>query len=174
MKKLLTVFALTIGFATAANADLLVEPYLGYEKGSFKDSLDDNTSFTNLGLRLAYKAPVMFWVGLDATMSMSGSIDGLGDPDAKRTTYYGVAGIDLPILLRGWIGYAISSEIKMESPVSDTVKGKGMKVGLGTTFLPFVSLNLEYLKDTFDEGAGLTEDENHESYMLSVSLPLEF
>jgi len=50
---------------------------------------------------------------------------------------------------------------------------------VGFTGLPFVSLNVEYLKSTADEITGGTlanssPDSKHEAVMVSVSLPFVF
>ncbi|MGE5086816.1 MAG: hypothetical protein ACM3MG_10985 [Bacillota bacterium] len=182
MKKMWLVVALFLGFSGAAHAGVMIEPYLGYEMGSSSGgSLDAKTSFTNFGARLAWRAPVMFWLGLDANIGMSGKIkpDTGSDFDSKRTTYYAVAGIDLPILLRGWVGYGFSNTFKNEDVTNSKWTGKTTKIGVGFTGLPFISLNLEYLKDTVDKiesdlGTNNSPNVDHSSYMLSVSLPLNF
>ena len=181
MKKMWLVIALFLGFSGAAHAGVMIEPYLGYEMGTTSGSSPGKTTFTNFGARLAWRAPLMFWAGLDANLGMSGQIkpDSGSDYDAKRTTYYAVAGVDLPILLRGWVGYGFSSTLKMEDSVHSKSSGTTTKVGIGFTGLPFISLNLEYLKDNIDKvetDSGTVNSPNldHSSYMLSVSLPLSF
>ncbi|UXR66140.1 hypothetical protein EZJ49_07740 [Bdellovibrio bacteriovorus] len=174
MKKLLVVLAVVLGFGSVSHADVLVEPYLGYEFGKTTDP-DGKLTGSQLGLRLAYKTPLMLWVGADYTMGVSGEVDPDSTPkeDAKRTTLSGVVGIDFPILLRAWLGVGFTNDLKLDS---GKLTGKNMKLGVGFTGLPFVSLNLEYIKDTWDEfdGNSLTTDAQNESYVLSVSLPLEF
>ncbi|KYG67938.1 hypothetical protein AZI87_01290 [Bdellovibrio bacteriovorus] len=175
MKKLMAVFALILGFTSVSHADLLVEPYLGYEMGKTKDP-DGKLDGTQLGLRLAYKTPIMFWAGLDYTLGVSAESkpDAGANEDAKRSTAYGVVGIDFPILVRAWVGYGFLNEIKLED--SGKLKGSNYKVGVAFTGLPFISLNLEYLNETFTEldGNDLATDAKNDSYVLSVSLPLEF
>ena len=41
MKKLLLILAIGLGFTSTSHADILVEPYLGYEMGSGSDSNGD-------------------------------------------------------------------------------------------------------------------------------------
>lgn len=175
MKKLLLVFALVLGFTSVSQADILVEPYLGYEMGKTKNS-DGKFDGSQLGLRLAYAAPIFFWGGLDYTMGVSATAkpDVGANDDGKRSTLYGVVGVDFPILFRAWVGYGFMNEIKFDT--AGKVKGKATKVGVGFTGLPFVSLNLEYVNEKFDEGDAGTIDPEFEnnSYVLSVSLPLEF
>lgn len=175
MKKLLVVLVAVLGFGSVSHADILIEPYLGYEMGKTTDP-DGKLTGSQLGLRLAYKTPVMLWVGADYTAGVSGEVD----PDsgtketAKRSTLSGVVGIDFPILLRAWVGVGLTNELKVDN--AGTFKGKNVKLGVGFTGLPFVSLNLEYVKDTWDklDSNSLLTDAQNESYVFSVSLPLEF
>lgn len=174
MKKLLVVLVAVLGFGSISKADILIEPYVGYEMGKTTDP-DGKLTGSQLGLRLAYKTPLMLWVGADYTMGSGETDPDVGaKEDAKRSTLSGVVGIDFPILLRAWVGVGLTNDIK----VGDyKFEGKNVKVGLGFTGLPFVSLNLEYIKDTWDKWDGpidLTTDVQNESYVFSVSLPLEF
>lgn len=175
MKKLLAVFAVVLGFASVSQAGVLVEPYLGYEMGKTKNP-DGKFEGSQLGLRLAYKAPVFVWAGLDYTMGVSGTAkpDVGANDDGKRSTLYGVVGVDFPILVRAWLGYGFMDEIKFDN--SGKVKGKGTKIGVGFTGLPFVSINLEYLTEKFDEwdGVSLPSDFENNTYILSVSVPFSF
>lgn len=175
MKKLLVVLVAVLGFGSVSHADILIEPYLGYETGKTTDP-DGKLNGSHLGLRLAYKTPVMLWVGVDYTAGISGQFepDGASKEDAKRSTLSGVVGIDLPILLRAWVGVGLTNDMKVDS---GKLEGKNVKVGVGFTGLPFVSLNLEYIKDTwdkFDGNAIPTGDAQNESVAFSVSLPLQF
>ncbi|WP_413580794.1 hypothetical protein [Bdellovibrio sp. HCB288] len=181
MKKMWLVLALIVGFSVNAKADILIEPYLGYEMGSHTDvNPTAKTELVNMGARLAYKTPVMLWLGLDYNLGVSGKYkqDGQADMDAKRNTLYAVAGIDLPILLRGWVGYGVMSEIKADGTGNPKIEGKPVKIGVGTTLLPFISLNLEYTMENIDKVKSDTGDwatkGKMDSWMLSVSLPLQF
>jgi hypothetical protein len=175
MKKLLLVLALGLGFTSTSHADLMVEPYIGYEMGSGSiGSTDFKMTGTDLGLRLGYHSPVMFWVAADYMMG-TGTVDpdGAGSNfDAKRSVLSAVVGVDLPILLRAWIGYGFTNDSKTDT---DTLKGTSTKLGVGFTALPFVSLNLEVISDKWDDSsAGTDPDAKNTSYLLSVSLPLNF
>lgn len=176
MKKLLAVLTAVMGFASVSQADIMIEPYLGYEMGTFGGGTEGKLDGTQMGLRLAYATPVMLWLGVDGTTTVSATFkpEVGANEGSKRTSLYAVAGVDLPILLRGWVGYGFSNELKGDE--SDKLTGTSMKVGVGFTGLPFVSLNLEYLKETFNEVGGLSlpEDITNDAYVLSVSLPLEF
>ncbi|WP_415061616.1 outer membrane beta-barrel protein [Bdellovibrio sp.] len=181
MKKLLAVFALVLGFTSVSQAGLLLEPYIGYEMGTAKSDSggDGKTEAVNVGGRIAYTLPVMFWLGVDANVGTSGKYkpDTGTDVDTKRTSLSAVVGMDFPILLRAWLAYGFVNEIKFDDAFDSKVKGSNVKVGVGFTGLPFVSLNVEYIKDDFKDvdtnlGSGTT-DLKHDSVMLSVSLPFE-
>ncbi len=176
MKKLLVIVALSLGFTSVSHANLLLEPYLGYEMGKTTSSgTESKTELVNLGGRIGWASPIMLWLALDVNLGMNGKVkpDGSADQDATRNSYYAVAGLDFPILVRGWVGYGFTNELKLDN---GKYEGTGMKLGVGFTGLPFVSLNLEYLTDSYDkfDGASLSTKTELSSYMLSVSLPLEF
>lgn len=178
MKKLLAVFVAVLGFTSVSNAGVLIEPYVGYESGKASGNSGDSTvTGTDYGLRLAYKFPVMFWVGIDAGMGSvtSKPDDGTASTDAKRTMLSAVAGVNFPILFRGWVSYGFSDELKFDSPDAK-MKGTSMKVGLGYTIVPFVSLNFEYVTEKFTEmefgGTTTSVDSSGSGYILSLSVPL--
>lgn len=174
MKKLLLVLALGLGFTSTSHADLMVEPYLGYEMGTGSQGSNDfKVTGTDLGLRLGYDTGVMFWAALDYTMgSLTLDPDSGTSDDGKRTSLAAVVGLDLPVLFRVWAGYGFSNEMKFDAAAW---KGKYTKFGVGFTALPFVSLNLEVINDTWDDSdSGGDPDSKNTSYLLSVSLPLNF
>lgn len=78
-------------------------------------------------------------------------------------------GLDLPILLRFWGEYFLSSEAE-----NLTFKD-GYSIGAGFTGLPFVSINLEAQTINYElEQSGFKYDVASAAYLLSVSLPLSF
>ncbi|MNT19450.1 hypothetical protein D3C72_1547100 [compost metagenome] len=63
--------------------------------------------------------------------------------------------------------------------IDGKAEGSGMKIGVGFTGLPFISINLEYIKDDFTKFNGESLDDSFDkfdstAYLLSVSLPLTF
>lgn len=178
-----------------AKADLLLEPYLGYEFGSqtlnYRSGSNNNGKMTGavLGGRIGYQSPVMFWAAADVSYMGGGKYkpddSTNSDMDASRTSIAAVVGVDLPILLRGYAGYILSDSLETKyTGGSDTFKGTGMKVGVGLTFLPIISLNVEYALRTYKSASGtgfnsVTFDSSiskleHSSVMVSVSAPLSF
>ncbi len=188
--------------ASVAHAGIMIEPYLGYEFGTqsskFKSSYlpSANTdlgaviSGTALGARLGYNF-IGFWAALDYMVS-SGTLkfdtSSLKDSDMTRSTLGITAGFDFPILLRAWAGYIVKDDTKLKGTGTETtLSGGGYKLGIGYQGLPFVSLNLEYLVRNFnshkgsaqDAGTGYNFDQayneyKHNTYLLSISLPLDF
>lgn len=172
MKKLLAVFALVLGFTSVSQAGLLLEPYIGYESGTFKDFGEGKLTGTQIGARVAYTLPVFFWVGVDAATGSGTFKPDVGNEETgTRTTVGAVVGVDFPILLRAWASYGFMNELSFDSKL----KGKNYKVGVGFTGLPFVSLNVEYMNETFDDIDGITLPTaiKNDAYIVSVSLPFE-
>jgi hypothetical protein len=185
MKKLVAVLALSLGFASAAQASIMLEPYLGYEMGTIDNApkgmatSTDKTTLTNIGARVGYLNFTGLWLALDLQRA-SGKYksDIYADDNVTRTTIGADVGFDLPIFLRAWIGYGLSNEMKM-SERDVKVTGTNVKMGVGFTFLPFICLNFEYIKEDWKKYDGddlkVNQDKfNDTSYLVSVSLPLSF
>lgn len=201
MKLFSVLFALLLATGTA-QAGVMIEPYLGYESGTqsakFKSSYlpSPNTDLggvigaSALGARLGYNV-LGFWAALDY-MAGSGTVkydtSTIKDSDLTRSTLGVTAGFDFPILIRAWAGYILKDDSTFKgSGTETTLSGGGYKLGVGFQGLPFISLNLEYLVRNFnshkgsaqDAGAGYNFDQSyneyrHNTYLLSVSLPLDF
>ncbi|MBX3017831.1 MAG: hypothetical protein KF767_08080 [Bdellovibrionaceae bacterium] len=192
-KRISTLTAMTLTtlglMAAPAHAGLMLEPYIGLEQGqtySVIANLADasyKTSGSVLGARIGYSLPLLFWFGVDYSLVAGGKAKpdfGGPDSDLKRSDLYAVAGVDLPILLRAWAGYGIMNETTVSNNIAETkiTGGTKMKVGVGLTMLPLVSVNLELFNhkgakveiagtntpmSTFEDAGGV----------LSVSLPLD-
>ena len=196
-KKQISIMAWLLAFSSLAKAGVLIEPYLGYE--ATKHSMTFTTgnieapgaiTGTGYGLRLGYKLPVMFWAALDAGMGTGklkfDTTGTIADSDVSRNTLGLTAGIDLPILLRFWVGTGFSDQMQIKtSTTSDTFKGSHTKVGLGFTALPFLSINAEYIMRKYTDGSGdlVTAGGGYANYLtklegstvlISVSAPFNF
>ncbi|MFG1500362.1 outer membrane beta-barrel protein [Halobacteriovorax sp. XZX-3] len=166
MKKILVAMMIMIaGFQ--AQAGIYVEPYLAYN--ILGDTDGDDTTGTNIGGRLGYSLPMLVSFGLDYNMGSYTSEDNTGDTDFDTTNFGLFVAVDLPILLRGYASYYLSSEIDAGAVTFD---GSGVAVGVGFTMLPFVSLNLEYRALSYD-GAGGFADFDTKEILVGVSLPLD-
>jgi hypothetical protein len=196
------VIAFASAFASVVQAGVLIEPYLGYAMGHIDykqtatnnggNDLKDDFAGTGLGLRLGYK--ILFpWIAVDYL-----SLGGAADPDkGNKQNYvyndinfqniYGVVGIDLPILIRAWVGAGVSTLSETGIRGSNNHKftnGTSSKAGIGLTMIPFTSINFEYITNKYsnvDMGGGKGEeniDANFKNYdpsfyLISISIPLD-
>ena len=186
---LATISAIFFTFITVitatANAGILLDPYVGYGFGKTKFSSPasiefDNTA-TQFGARIAYTVPI-FFIGADYMILTGKSkvTSGPGkDSDISGNALYLMVGAHIP-LLRGYLGYGVlGNTVVKDSSSEATYTGSSMKLGVGFTGLPFVALNLEYYRDTYNKykdsvlGDGSC-DGTPNTYFLTVSLPLEF
>ena len=158
-------------------AGLLLEPYVGImPTGKITDDDEDykhDKMPTVLGARVGY-TKLGFNVGLDYMMAQGIEFKNVTQEyDLSETGIF--VGLDLPILLRGYVGYIVNSNL--EGSITKYEKGNGFKVGVGFTGLPFVSLNLEMRNVSYDKvvisGQKSDTDLDYQSYLLSVSLPLK-
>lgn len=160
MKKLLILFCL---FSLPAHAWLLVEGNVGYgmsnkwEKEGFSD-IEYNGMVVNgrLGLKL-FEFLILggeySWT--DANFEYMDDASGIGYKIPSPRTDYGVfAGFDLPIMLRFWGTYYIKSQLKMDNLNGTRLDGTGYGVGVGWTFLPFVSINAEWRLYEYNSSVG--------------------
>lgn len=175
MKKLImSLLVLTISIN--AHAGFLIDPYIGTGSiaGTFDaanaaaegaDIDDVDESLTAVGSRLGYSF-LLVSAGIDYQMM---TVDG-----DNSTNISAFVGVDLPVLLRFWGEYFISSQVEEEDGISvDFADGYGL--GVGFTGLPLVSINLEAQYLNYEiESSGAEFDYSTVSYLLSVSLPLDF
>lgn len=179
MKKLI-MLTLLLGISSKAFAGFLIDPYIG--TGSFvgtfdaanavaegNDVDDAEESLSATGARLGYSF-LLLSAGIDYQMA---TVDG-----ESQTNTSAFVGFDLPILLRFWAEYFLTSTYEFDDDYDVTFKD-GYGLGIGFTGLPFVSLNLEaqYLNYELEAdvaGNALKYDFATVSYLFSVSLPLDF
>lgn len=184
------LLALALFVAPTAQAGILIEPYIGYESG--KTTVETSTPafnsvFTNtgtvLGGRFGYTFPILFWAGLDYSLTTGGKGKSdnplVNDNTYTRSNLYLVAGFDFPILVRAWFGYGITNEASATSSgtTSKISGGQNSKLGVGFTGLPFVSINLEafFHKPNKSDGNDLAAGEsyNDAGFVLGASLPFD-
>ena len=179
--KLLTIVLVLFSFN--ASAGFLIEPYAGI--GSFattngalsdaaelvEDDIEDGElsaeSSTVFGGRIGYSF-LLLSAGIDYEM------DTFADGTRNTTSLF--VGVDLPILLRFWAEYGLSSTYATtdeDLEDFDVTYDGGYSVGIGFTGLPFVSLNLEVENATYNFKDGDVEfDSEWASYLFSVSFPI--
>lgn len=173
MNKLMLSAVLLICFAFSAKASILVDPYIGF--GTQKSSLDatssnfeeDTQTAKFIGSRLGFSY-LLFSAGVDYQI--------LSDDEVDQKNISLFFGVDLPILLRGWVEYFVDSSFDNYA-INEASFKDGYSIGLGFTGLPFVSLNLEAqtinYDATFNSAPGQETDLTSAAYILSVSLPLD-
>ena len=165
----------TLLFVNAAQADLLLEPYLGYTIGNAESdgAKWDNNNLV-LGGRVGYSALVL-QAGVDYSIASGAKFkgkDGALDFEGDGSQLFAFVGGDFP-LLRAWAGYGLQNELKVKD--GSKLTGSAIKVGAGFTGLPFLSINAEYITSTYDkaDGNALNSNLKNNTVMLSVSAPFE-
>ncbi len=176
--KAFVALATLAGFMTTANAGVLIEPYLGYLTGKTEQgSTEVDISGVNFGARLGYKSFLGLMGGFDY---MTAKLEDEANPKNDVTpSQLGVfVGFEFPILLRVYGVYGISNKTKYkDSNGSDTLEGGDhIKLGVGFTALPLVSINLEYIMASYDEndGQSFSPELTMKTYGLSISAPFDF
>lgn len=178
MKKFFTIFGFTaFAFSASVSQAIYIEPYLGLYgmgKSTMTTPVASDTDLTatlGLGLRLGYSA-MGFAAGVDYEM---GKLDSKTSSTTTKidTKNLGVfASFDVPIApVRAYATYILDAKSKTES--GSEFKGKGFKLGVGFTGLPFVVINLDYYAIKNDDLGGATADQDIKLTALSVSLPLD-
>lgn len=170
-----------LAFVSSAHADLLLEPYLGYSTATLKMTGAEDSKSTGLvyGARVGYQMMGLM-VGLDY---LTGAMKTDASPSADVTpSDLGIfVGYNFPVMLRVYGVYNLKAEAKSKSSAgnSDLKEGKGIKLGVGFTPLPLVSINLEYFQNEYDKVVSggttyTTLNAKNGGYGLTVSLPLTF
>lgn len=182
MKKLLLAAALVCAaHVSNANAGLLLEPYVGYGMGSSKigtSKFDD--SGLEYGARVAFET-MGFFVGGEYMGASITSKPKTGTSTKETITNLGLtAGYQFPVLIRAFATYYFDAQAKLDSTTPTTVKGSGMKVGVGYTGFPIIAINLEYFMVSYTKGTiggvsgTLTNKIDANFIGLSVSAPFTF
>lgn len=178
MKKILAGILLMTAMISTARAELLIEPLVGW---TFSQEVDLQKTYQSgdglsYGGRLGYQTGGA-QIGLDYLKT---DIDmGSSDWDKKLKTdeWAAFIGYRFPVLFRIYAGYIFSAEAdsNIEGNTLTLENGTGAKVGVGTTILPFLDINLEYRKGSYSDakvGNLKIKDQDFEAMMLSVSFPI--
>lgn len=165
----------------AEATSLLLEPYLGYELGKLKytgtPSSDSDLTSGALGLRLGAAFPILF-VAADYSLLVGGSLKNSAGTkvDASGNQLFAEVGAQLP-LIRAYLGYGLMNTLQADG-TGVSVKyegGTAIKAGIGTTIMPMLAVNLEYINSKYDKVAGFsTSDMKSDFFMLNISVPLEY
>ena len=177
-----------LGLSSKANAGLLIEPYLGYQGGTL--NLSSNTiadanmqmKGVTFGGRLGLTVP-LFFVALDYS-SANGNVDGWGYTNTStiQNQLAAVIGMQIPFL-RFFVGYAFMNDLKIQDTADLNLSGSAVKAGASFTALPFISLNLEYIMNTYnhvkepgvDQGipGAMLNKAKSDAILFSVSVPFD-
>ena len=175
MRKLLLASCLFLVLGiNQSSAGLLLEPYLGYGLGMVEGvGVDDTVTGSNFGARVGYQTFGLMLGGVYEMTPSSTRTNTITDAETdygSRSMIGVFAGYDFPLFVRAWASYYlnISSEDKDGNDTSDSYDS-ATSVGVGLTFLPFVSLNIEY---RMIELAGSSSSFDSNEILASVSLPL--
>jgi hypothetical protein len=177
MKRLLSfgtvLTVITILTSNPSKASFMIEPYAGIHLGEVQSTngSEDGHFGYGLGARAGYSF-LGFMGGLEYSLAFL-SVDDSANSDLDQTEIGLYAGYEFPLMLRVWGSLLLNSEVD-SSNLSQDFEGDGIKLGVGFTGLPFISLNLEYAKSTYDEygGTSLANDLEISSLIFSASLPL--
>jgi hypothetical protein len=177
------LLGLALGITSYSQASVLIEPVIGYNLATKLELPAENYSGGSgaaIGGRLGYQY-LGLQLGLDYLRSSIDMDDNDFDDNVKLHEWAAFAGFEFPVLFRVYAGYIFSAEGETENAIGQTVKfedGTGMKLGVGFTGLPFIDINFEFRKGTFDKikGGGLTssDDTDYSTYMIALSAPFNF
>ncbi|MGE0527570.1 MAG: hypothetical protein AB7P49_10940, partial [Bdellovibrionales bacterium] len=126
------------------------------------------------GARLGYQMlGVMF--GIDyMTGKWEDTLSPAGDDVPSDLAVF--VGYNFPVLLRVYGAYGFDTELEREANSQETTyEGRTIKLGVGFTGLPMVSVNLEYITSEFDKtnSGNLSPKAETELLGLTVSLPFD-
>ena len=166
------LFLISFLFSVNSFAGISIEPIVGYSLGSEVQVNNGKSYQWGKGLGLGGK----FAFENDKSHGLAFGFDYLksdvdiADIDKNvKTDDLGVyLGYKLPAFLKFYGEYIFSSSGDTEiNGRHRNLSGTGWKLGMGTTIIPFIDLNLDYRKITYDKI-------DFNAVMFSLSLPLHF
>lgn len=154
-KNYLIVIILGLLISLQTLAGISIEPFVGYNLGSQIDVTPgkDYNGGTGLGYggKFAFENDKSHGLsfGLDYLKSDI-DISGL-DKNAKTDDFGVYLGYKLPAFLKFYGEYIFSSSGDTEVEGRNrNLSGTGWKLGMGTTIIPFIDLNLDYRQISYD------------------------
>lgn len=172
MKRLLgAIAAVLLMGSSVSHADFLIEPYLGYHLGKCEaGSSDVDAKGVTFGGRLGFSTMIGLQFGLDY-MGGEWRVDTSPRTDATLSNLGVFVGYEFPIMLRVFGSYFFDAELKDTSKL----EGDMIRLGVGLSPLPFIDVNLEYIKSTYDKlnGVSLGSDVKMDMYGITLSVPFE-
>ncbi|MFL5786336.1 MAG: outer membrane beta-barrel protein [Bacteriovoracaceae bacterium] len=176
MKKIILAAIIALS-AAVAHAGLLVEPQVGW---TFNQHLDAGHNY-NSGNGVSYGGRLGWqkWGGQIGLDYLSSSI-GMSSNDFKRNMdtkeWAAFLGYKFPVLFKVYGAYIFdaSANTNINNGSGKFDSGTGWKLGVGTTILPFLDINLEYREGQYGSGKVAGQNvggRNFQATMLSISLP---
>jgi hypothetical protein len=165
-----------------STAGILFDPYIGkvdteittkieaFPSLNSEDTVNSNSVY---GARLGYSFS-MLSLGIDYQV-LSGEDRYDKDFSINNTSLF--LGVELPLWIRFWGEYFLSSETSGDTSetVDDLKMVNGYGFGVGFTGLPFVSINLEIENVNYEYViSGLDVEYSQKNTILTLSIPLEF
>ena len=166
MKNKFLIFLMML-FCSAANAGILIEPYVGGSSNLLNAEFISPSTFYDVtgngtygGGRLGYKFFFDVWVAADYTLnSVTYTINKPSTVSSisisSNYTFIDV-GWDTPLFVRLYGGYGVAGTARVSGTTTsgNSISDKfyaatAFKAGIGFSFLEFFSINVEYFKPTF-------------------------
>lgn len=200
MKILLIMLALVLNLASRASAGLLLEPYVGYQTllfdATFGDAVGPFTgqglkvdgSGLGFGIRAGYGLANIFFALDYSSVNLKGTIKeqpaggNLTASDLTLTALGLTAGASLGIV-RPYLGYILDNQSKSST---STTYGTSIKIGVGFSLMPKLTLNAEYYTANFTKSRSSSGVESTfgqtetfktfkaSGFGLNLSAPFEF
>lgn len=147
MKKLFITFTTLFFVGVSAQADILIDPYIGYI-ASATASNNFTATGSDMGVRLGWTS-LGLGLGLDATIAGTHTYK-----DPTTTTDYTVANTGVfvsytfPILVRGYATYFVNSKL---TTTGSSFSGAATKLGAQYTGFPFIAVGIEVISLSYTE-----------------------
>jgi len=180
--KLLKAFILAVSLSPAMGfAGLLIEPYLSYAALKYSGSTNYEGLKTDLnetdltgpiyGARLAYGIGNLGF-GFDYSKA---SLNDAGNSSAMTNMCgFGMLSWDS---IRFWAGYIFDTSRTIKNTdysIDNTIKGTGLKAGLGWSLTSYFSINVEYLSLDYkkEDSSSLSDlNEQDKGFLVGISVP---
>lgn len=169
-------FAMLVFLSSAANAGILLDPYVGYIiSGNSNSGSGSKVTGNDLGVRLGY-SNLGFGIGADVTFAGTYNYDASGTTTSGKPLHTGAfVSFALPILLRGYATYFVNTKV---SDSNTAVTGKGTKLGVQYTGLPIVAIGVEVFTTNYSEieilGNKVSTSGTETQTRLAISAPFNF
>lgn len=171
VKNKVRILILGLLFSLNSIAGISIEPLVGYDFGTELDVSGGKKYYGGGGLgyggKLGFeKDKHGFSGGVDFLRSTVNMANNDVDKDITLDEWGVYLGFKLPVLFKFYGAYIFSAsgDTEIESR-NRNLSGSGWKLGIGSTIIPFIDMNLDYREISFD-------DIDYSSFMFSLSWPI--